>query len=562
MWTTFRLGHYVPLSWMTLGLDYELWGMNPAGYHATSIVIHAVNAALLFVLARTLFRLAVPDATTTATDWAAAFAALVFALHPLRVESVVWITERRDVLSLFFYLAAVLVWLRGVAVEQNRARIYWTSVLLFLGALLSKATAMTLPAVLLLLDIYPLRRLTTANCLDLRSAEVRRVYLELVPFALLSLGSVVLSIVALHPPAQLGLPAKLAVSAFSFCFYLLKTVLPIGLSPLYEMPARIDPTAGIYAACYAAIVILIVAAIFLRKRWPGLVAAVVAFALISLPMLGFVQNGPQIAADRYTYHASPALAMLAGAALFLVFRIPAWTRFAIAGITLGALMIATIAQTEVWRDSNSLWTRALEIDPSSSVAHSALASLLFKEDRIPEGLDHARRAVEISPMYSQARNDLGVGLMRSGDLANGIDQLQRSLVLNPAYHEAENNLGVAETETGNLADALVHYQRAIALNPDYADAHVNLGNLLVRERKPEEAIPHYAEALRIQPDNADAHFNWGVALAQQEKYVDAIAHFRAAVAIRPSFVVAQQYIERSEQLEAAKRGTSTPPTSR
>jgi tetratricopeptide (TPR) repeat protein len=562
MWTTFRLGHYVPLTWMTLGLDYALWGMNPAGYHATSILIHAVNASLLFILARNLFRRSRPSVPSHAIDWAAAFAALVFALHPLRVESVVWITERRDVLSLFFYLLAILVWLRSLSVETNRAKTYWVSALLFVCALLSKATAMTLPAVLLLLDVYPLRRLTKSTWLDLGSTDVRRVYLEIIPFGLLTLGTVFLSIVALHPPPQLGFGAKIAVSAFSFCFYLLKTAVPTRLSPLYEMPAHVDPVAGVYAACYAAIVIIVIAALSLRKRWPGLVAAFVGFALISLPMLGFVQNGPQIAADRYTYHSSPALALIAGAGVFFVLQIPAWARFTLASVTLGVLTVATIRQTGLWRDSTVLWSRVLELDPSSSVAHSALASLLFKEDRIPEGLEHARWAVELSPNYAQARNDLGVGLMRSGDVRAGISELQRSLALNPAYHEAENNLGVAESQTGNLADAFVHYQRAVALNPDYADAHVNMGNLLVREQKIDEAIPHYAEALNIQPDNADAQFNWGVALAQQAKYGDAIAHFRAAVAIRPDFAVAKQYIERAEQLESAKRGTPTSPTSR
>lgn len=560
MWSTFLLGHFVPLSWMTLGLDYELWGMDAAGYHATSVVIHAANAALVFLLARRLFGLAAPSTETRARDWAAAFSALVFALHPLRVESVVWITERRDTLSLFFYLTTVLVWLRAVSVERNRGRFYWLSVGLFLCALLSKATAMTVPAVLFLLDIYPLRRLSGAGWLQLKAAETRRVYLEIVPFALLSLGFIVLSIVALHPPPQLALGSKIAVSAFSICFYLLKTVLPTGLSPLYEMPQQINPFGGVYLACYAAVAALVAAAFVLWRRWPGLVAAFAAFALITLPMLGIVQNGPQIAADRYTYHSGPALALVAGAALFLVVRIPDWTRFALGGIVLAALTIATFGQTYVWHDSETLWTRVLEIEPTSGLGHSGLSSLLFKEDRVAEALEHAQRAVEVAPTLAEARNDLGIGLTRSGNVADGVAELQRALLLKPMYEEAENNLGVAEAQLGNLSDAMVHYRRALELNPDYGDAHVNIGNLLVRERKIDEAIPHYVEALRIQPDNADAHFNWGVALAQQEKYRDAIYQFSAAVAIRPNFAVAKQYIERAARLDSTKRATPAPPS--
>ena len=560
MWSTFLLGHYVPLSWMTLGLDYELWGMDAAGYHATSVVIHAANAALVFVLARRFFRLAIPSAESRATDWAAAFSALVFGLHPLRVESVVWITERRDVLSLFFYLATVLAWLRSVSVDRHRARFYWLSVVLFLCALLSKATSMTVPAVLLLLDVYPLKRLTSSTWLQLESRETRRAYFEIIPFALLSLGFIVLSIVALHPPAQLPLASKIAVSAFSICFYLLKTVLPTGLSPLYQMPQQINAFSGVYLACYAVIAALIAAAFVLRKRWPGLVAAVAGFSLITLPMLGIVQNGPQIAADRYTYHSGPALALIAGAALFLVLRIPDWTRFTIGGIVLAALTVATFGQTYVWHDSETLWTRVVEIEPTSGLGHSGLSSLLFKEDRVAEALQHAQRAVEVAPTLAEARNDLGIGLTRSGNVADGVAELQRALLLKPMYDEAENNLGVAEAQMGNVADALVHYRRAIELNPDYGDAHVNIGNLLVRKRKIDEAIPHYVEALRIQPDNADAHFNWGVALAQQEKYRDAIYQFSAAVAIRPNFEVAKQYIERATRLDSTKRAMPAPPS--
>jgi tetratricopeptide (TPR) repeat protein len=280
--------------------------------------------------------------------------------------------------------------------------------------------------------------------------------------------------------------------------------------------------------------------------------ALVVFFVITLPMLGAVQNGPQIAADRYTYHAAPALALLAGATLFLVLRIPAWTRFTVAGLALISLSIATVGQIHVWRDSQTLWLRVLAVDPSSSLGHSAYSSLLFQQDRIPEGLEQAKRAVELAPGLAEAHNDLGVGLTRTGDPTAGIAEYQRSIVLKPINDEAENNWGVAEAQRGNLAEAMRHYQRAIDLNPDYADAHVNIGNLLVREKKQDDAIPHYTEALRIRPDEADAHFNWGVALAQQGKYDEAIAHFRQAVAIRPNFELAKQYIERATQLESAK----------
>jgi len=314
----------------------------------------------------------------------------------------------------------------------------------------------------------------------------------------------------------------------------------------------VDPADGRFVAGFAVVLCLAGLAWVLRNRWPGMTTALVVFFVITLPMLGVVQNGPQIAADRYTYHAAPALALLAGATLILVLQIPAWMRFAIAGLALTSLSIATVGQIHVWRDSETLWSRVLTVDPSSSLGHSAYSSLLFQQDRIAEGFEQAKRAVELAPSLAEAHNDLGVGLTRTGDPTAGIAEYQRSIALKPINDEAENNWGVAEAHRGNLAEAMRHYQRAIDLNPNYADAHVNIGNLLVRENKQDDAIPHYTEALRIRPDEADAHFNWGVALAQQGKYDEAIAHFRQAVAIRPNFELAKQYIERATRLESAK----------
>src|SRR6266567_5997616 len=228
MWTTFHMGHYVPLSWMTLGLDYELWGMNPTGYHLTSLLLHAANAVVVYFIARwVLEQTAAPQWGQTPFEWSltpfapfalvAAIAALLFALHPLRVESVAWATERRDVLSGFFYFSSILAYLRSRGKDESK-RGYWIAVLLFVCALLSKATSMSLPAVLLILNVYPMRRIGGAA--GWTSERARRVYLDIAPFGLLAAAIAALSIVALHPPTQLGIGAKLAVSAYSLAFYL------------------------------------------------------------------------------------------------------------------------------------------------------------------------------------------------------------------------------------------------------------------------------------------------------------------------------------------------------
>ncbi|MEP6733376.1 MAG: tetratricopeptide repeat protein [bacterium] len=547
MWTTFRLGHYVPLSWMTLGLDYTFWTMQPIGYHLTNVVLHAANATLVYFLARRLIergdREALDQRLATA---AAVFAALVFSLHPLRVESVAWVTERRDVLSLFFMLTSTLAYMRMTDAAAQRARWYVASLALAICALLSKATAMTLPAVLLILDVYPLKRL--GHVTGWWTPSAKRVYAELVPFAVCSVAAIALSIVALHPPQQLLLGQKLAISAFGLAFYLWKTMVPLGLAPLYQMPRSLALGSAPFVASYIVVAMLFGAAWRARQRRPAVTAALIAFTVIVLPMLGVVQNGPQIAADRYTYHAAPALAILAGAAVVQFAR---WNARVVAGacvVMLGAMSALTWRQIAVWHDSATLWSRVLEVDPNSSIAHSSWASLLFAEGRLDEATEHSARAVELDPDDPQARNALGTAFARRGKLDEAVQQFQRAITIAPSSDEVENNWGVVSVQQSDIADAIEHYRRALAINVDNADAHVNWGNALVREDKLDEAISHYRDALAIRPDHAEAHQNWGVALARGGHFVEAIEQFRQVLALNPDHAEAKQYLARATQL--------------
>ena len=548
MWTTFHMGHYVPLTWMTLGADYSLWGMNPAGYHLTSLLLHAANSVIVYVLARTLLASSAREATSD-TDvrvmLAAGFAALVFALHPLRVESVAWATERRDVLSGLFFFSSILIYVKSRGLP-HRSRAYWIAVAMFVCALLSKATSMSLPAVLLILNVFPLKRL--GGEVGWVTPQARRVYLELVPFAILAAATAMLSIVALHPPEQLGFAAKLSVSFYSLAFYLWKTLLPSGLSPLYEMPQRVDPTAVRFVVSAIMVVCLGGLAWSLRRRTPAVAATLALFFVVTLPMLGVVQNGPQIAADRYTYHAAPALAVLAGGALlFALRRAPA-----IAGVVASAIVLGLTAltwdQSTVWRDSQTLWARGLEVDAQSPVGHSNMANVLYSQNHVAEGMEHSQQAVQIAPRSPEAHNGLGVGLARAGRLAEAAAEYRRALTLRPAFDDAEDNLGVVLARQNDIVGAIQHYQRALQLNPENSNAHVNWGNALVRLSRIDEAIPHYETALRIRPDNADAQHNWGVALAQEKRFPEAIEHFRAALAIEPGHVEARQYLGLARRL--------------
>ena len=557
MWSTTHLGHYTPLSWMTLGMDYGLWGMNPSGYHLTNLLLHSANAVVVYFIARRVLGKAVPRSSEEPRTLAAAatLSALLFAIHPLRVESVAWVTERRDVLSGCFYFSAVLCYLRACDGGDARRRWYWPAVGLCACALLSKATAVTLPAVLLLLNVYPLKRLGWHT--GVWNTPARRVYVELAPFALLAAATVPVTFAALQTELQLSIPLKIAVSAYSLGFYIWKTIAPLHLAALYPMPSSVNAAGAPFLLSYGVVIAFVAFAWLYRRRWPGLPIACLAFVAMLFPLLGLHQNGPQIAADRYTYAAAPALTMLAGAALLLLKRPLAIAPRATSAGVLVALGALTWNQTATWHDSEALWTRALQVEPNSPLAQNNMANVLMGENRVDDAIAHYSSALSLKPDYADAHDNMGVALAQEGFFPNAIAEFQQALALDPSFDAAEFNWGAAAARQGDFTVAIGHYQRALAINPRNATAHVNWGNALVLLARPDEAIAHYKAALAIRPEHAGAHMNWGVALAQAGKLDDAAEHFRAAIALDPGLTQAHEYLQRI--LEAKPRPQAISP---
>jgi len=553
MWTTFHMGHYIPLSWMTLGLDYELWGMDARGYHLTSLVIQCGTAIALYFVARRLLALAFDEASDSPRIIAcSAFAALFFAIHPLRVESVAWATERRDVLSGLFALSAIIAYLRYTTEPVAKRRWYWLTLLFFACGLLSKATVITLPAVLLVLNWYPLRRIGWDA--GWHVANARRVALELLPMGVIAGALIPLTLVALAPPGQLSFAAKLAVSAYSLAMYLGKTLVPVRLSPLYSMPAHLEPSEPRFIASGILVVAVVLAALLLRKRWPGVTTALLLFGIVTFPLLGVVQNGPQIAADRYTYHAAPALAILFGGAL--LWLMAQGRRQLATGLGTALLVVLgalTWRQTLVWRNPLVFWNYVLEQDPASSIAETALGTLLLKQQAYADALPHLERATELDPTYAEGHDNLGVALSHLGRVNEAIVHYQMAIHASPRNHESHNNLGVALAGQGDLRAAIAQYDTAISIKPDYADAHTNLGNALVRLGELDAATGHYSEAIRLRPDQPGAYLNWGVALAQQGRLSEAIDQFRMALAVNPDNADARAYLDKAVELQASPR---------
>src|SRR2546426_686408 len=513
MWTT-HLGHYIPLTWMTLGLDYLLWGMNPVGYHLTSLLLHAANAVAFFFVVRRILTRALPSPSEHgyALAVSSGVAALVFAIHPLRVESVAWVTERRDVLSGLFYLVTILVYLRACERGARGRRWYWLSVAVFVCALLSKSMVVNLPVVLLILDVYPLRRL--GGFVGWWSEPARRIYIEKIPFVLLAAAASAIAVMAqssVHAAAslaQLSLPGRLVVSAYGLGFYLWKMVVPVNLSPLYELPRTMDPVAPPFILSYALVLAITGIVLALRCPVPGLPAAWVAYVVVLLPVLGILQSGPQIAADRYTYLAGLGWASLAGAGLLSTWR--RWPPFVLTGLAvvlLSGLGTLTWNQVEVWHDSEKLWTHALAIEPKTSMAQFGLGRVLADQGKPAEAIEHYRQALNIKPDHGAAHYNWGVVLGQQGKRAEAIEHYRLAVQMRANSADAHNNWGVVLGQQGRLADAVEHFQQALRLKPDFAEAHNNWGFALAQQGKRAEAIEHYRHALRLNPDNALAQSN-------------------------------------------------------
>lgn len=373
MATAFHLGHWQPLSWLSLAADFALWGPRPLGVHLTALLLHALNAALACLLAARLLRAAglTEGRAASAAFWTAA----LFAVHPLRVESVAWATERRDVLSGAFALGALLVHASELPARRRAAAV----ALLCACAFASNVRLIWLPAALALSALYPLRR------------PVRAALLEAAPAAALALGAALIGMAAqaadpaLVPLSRFGAAARLSQCAFALGFYLTKLALPVGLSPLYERSLSLDPGEfAAYALVFAGAAVLAWRA---RKRQPGAAAALVFYALALAPSLGLVKSGRQTAADRYTYLASLGPCALAGAWL------SASPRRRLAGAAaVVALTLASWRQCSYWRDSVALWSRAVECDPRGFFARRNLSAALLEAGRPAEAAEQARRA--------------------------------------------------------------------------------------------------------------------------------------------------------------------------
>jgi len=517
--------NWFPVTRLSHMVDYELFGLRSGLHHLTSVFWHVLASVLLFAF---LVR-------ATGARWPSAWVAFLFALHPLHVESVAWVAERKDVLCAFFWFLALWAYARYVE-RPGRGR-YLAVLFWFCLGLMSKPMIVTLPLLLLVLDAWPLHRLSRATAI------------EKIPFFALAAVSAVTTFLvqqssgAVKEIARLALGLRIENALVSCAIYSVKTIWPAGLAVFYPYPAgyawRTVAAAGLSVA------VITVLALSSFRRAPYLAAGWLWFLITVAPVIGLVQVGAQARADRYMYVPMVGLTiMLAWGAADLARRWPAARRpVATAGIAVClAAAVVSAAQIEHWKNSETLFRHALDVTKDNYIAEHNLGSYLLDTGRLPEAIPHLEAALRIRPESAPARSDLASALAETpGRLPEAIAQYRAALRLLPDSAILHNNLASALAKfPERLPEAIGEYQAALRIDPDYAEAHANLGLALagIPTRLP-EAIAEYQAALRIQPDLAEAHYNLGLALSKAGgRLPQAATEFEAALRLKPDYAEA------------------------
>ncbi len=532
-WSSVVTGDWHPLTMLSLMLDCQLAGVKPWWPHLVNLLLHAANTVLLFALFQRM----------TGAMWRSAAVAALFALHPLRVESVAWVSERKDVLSTLFWFLTIWAYVRYAEKQWRAASGQWTvfyglSLLFFALGLMSKPMLVTLPCTLLLLDYWPLGRLKTG-------APTWRLVVEKIPFFAMS---VAVCVVTIRVQKQAGgmlswqyfpLTSRLGNALVSYVSYIEKMFWPRHLAGLYLVRSSPWPW---WVVTLAALLLLAISALILAqgRRRPYLAMGWLWFLGTLVPVIGLMQTGMQAMADRFTYVPLIGLFVIvawggwewAGA-----WRIPRFVPVA-AAAALAACAAVTVRQESYWKDSETFNKRMIDVAPDNSFAHNNLGSYYLDIQRTNDALPQFLAAVELAPYYAEARHNLGMVLAWKGQIDEAITQYREAIHLKQDYAAAHYNLGLALGGKGKIDEAIQEYEKAIHLKPDFAQAHNNLGLALSRKGQFDEAIRHYHEAIRLRPNSPTAHNNLGAALGGKGQIDEAIGQFQEAIRLKQDFAEA------------------------
>jgi protein O-mannosyl-transferase len=580
--TSSYAANWIPLTWISHMLDRQLFGLNPGRYHQVNLALHLLSTLLLFALFRRMTKASVPSAIL----------AFVFALHPLHIESVAWIAERKDVLSALFWFLTMWAYLNYVA--RPAVWRYLLMALVFSCALMSKSMAVTLPFALLLLDVWPLRRFTTGGVVGspklthgagspklthgTGSAKTGwGLVLEKLPLIALAIAASTITFMVQRGGGAVleGLSPALRIenALVSYVVYLLKFVWPSDLAVFY--PFAPIP---LWQAAVAAVVLAAITAFAILRRTTRPYFAVGWFWYLGtlLPVIGLIQVGVQSHADRYTYIPLIGITIILAWAMEDLVAERKWMRPPLSLLTIaicGVWAIITWRDLKYWHDSTALFERAIAVTPDNYVAYGNLGAAFRTAGNTPQAIFYYERALEIKPHFANAEDGLGEALLGVGRVGEAFPHLTEAVRLEPQSVTAHINLGAAFSKRGKPAEAESQYRAAIQLdsdsavahtglgvalaeqdrvqealpqlyeavriNPNYADGHYNLGRVLGLLGRSDEAMTQFLDAIRLEPSNAEAHYNLGVALASRDRMRDAADEFRIAVDYKPDYVNAR-----------------------
>jgi tetratricopeptide (TPR) repeat protein len=571
--TRAHAANWHPLTWLSHMLDCQLYGLKPLGHHVTSLLFHTANTLLLFGLLKRL----------TGAFWRSALVAALFALHPLHVESVAWVAERKDVLSTFFFMLTLLAYARyaeqagstekasdrGQESESNAgtqktnhvSRIthhvsrpthhaslfYLLSLFCFALGLMSKPMLVTVPFVMLLLDCWPLRRFQIAG-LNTRSSALWRLVGEKAPFFMLSAASCVVTVIAQQKGGALSsfagvtgvsMESRIINTPISYAWYLAKLLWPTDLAVIYPYERDWPLVQALLAA--ALLVALTGVAWWQACRRAYLAVGWLWFLGKLVPVIGLVKVGAQSIADRYTY--LPAIGLFIALAWGLADLTAGWPNRTLplaagAAAVLAACALAVGAQLLYWQNTESLFQHALAVTRNNYIANNNLGLYIAEHGQLELAKKYYRAAIQIAPSYPPPWNNLGTTLVQQRRYEDAIVVFEGALNLNPRSAEAESNLGAALSCLDKPDEAVPHLQEAIRLNPEHSMAHFNLGNALLRKDRLPEAIEQFRITTQLNPHYAEAYSNLGLVLVKQRKPEEAAVEFRHALALQPGLFTA------------------------
>jgi protein O-mannosyl-transferase len=552
----FHISNWHPLTWMSHALDYALWGLNPLGHHLTSIILHAVNTALVVVLAQKLFETARERTPQNAAPSflndrtilvAAGVTGLLFGIHPVHVESVAWVAERKDLLCALFFLLSVLQYAnaaRRMGHGAERMRLTSSATLsalfFFLLALMSKPMAVSLPLVLLLLDWYPLGRIGSGK--TLQTAIIQKL-----PFFALSLASSIVTLLAQRTGGAMAstdvvpLALRTLVATKSLVAYLGKMLLPTRLLPFHPYPKDVSITSFEYLSACVLVILITAACVVLVKKQRIWLAAWVYYVVTLLPVLGIVQVGAQAMADRYAYLPSLGPFLIAGSGV-------AWASAAIrerwgsgrhhffSAVVLLVVVIlssVTVRQIKIWQDSIVFWTYEMDNAPEATIAYVNRGIAFMKLGQFDKAIRDYTEAISRKPSDYKAFYNRGVLFAELNLISQAIDDYSNVIALKPSYYDAYNNRGVLYEKLGQFDRAVADYSSAISLNPSNSRAYVNRGLAYDRAGLPERALADLDRAISLNPNDADAHYNRGLFFSKTGQVDRALADLDRAIALNP-----------------------------